>query len=609
MSIKPSMHISQVTPEHVFPKDNPSADDLRRQNALLAIANGTVQLGDGTFAKYALHGLSSDIRATSKMLDCISTILTVANPPFDTAVIGRTDPDGATIVCASNESRERGQAQTVICKVPIDPVEGKRLLDKWSTISELLESESFSTHVSQVGSIMAYIWSLDMPQRLDEGGPVPYDIPRRFALFMTRRTRSRIVARIHHAKNTWGDWPFKIMRTWYETYGRYVTPFTVRFATIQPALVNTLARHNLQPEPDQPKCRNLSSSNILNWMDVLQELIDEILEAFGDTTVAASKEQTIRAHSAIAQLNWLLRSTLHKALREHGVSVPLMTAHRGCLKREELANRRGDVERGERFQGHATDTEDLDHAAAFRWQSPEDGVNHLWRYLEAIVAWFRAPVALVEHKATFRKLNVFIVDSVPGVDIRVEDVQDFFERYESVLTKTTAAADESEWKIILDNLDTVKANCHLHPEHHDPDVAASEHINRISTIHPEATLMVLAWACYKGVVGMVSLDSDVELNDVFPLGGEIVIGTSRQCCWLCYDIQAALSDFDRYERRVLFRLPGTHPTILPWLPPPGLPDQELRITRNRLFEILHQRLCLPEMGDGLLRSVLHLDEM
>ncbi|KAJ2992567.1 hypothetical protein NUW54_g7902 [Trametes sanguinea] len=197
---------------------------------------------------------------------------------------------------------------------------------------------------------------------------------------------------------------------------------------------------------------------------------------------------------------------------------------------------------------------------------------------------------------------------VPGVEIGVEDARDFFRRYEAVLSETTAVANEEKWKRITDNLDVVKAKFNLHKGSPVPDEVISERLKKICTIHPEAALMPLAYAHCHGMDGTVPIDSDVDLDALIPAEGNVFLGASRPCCWSCFDLKERLASERLIDGRIYFVFPGTHATILPCMPPPGVPEGELAWTWDKLFYILHRRICAPKLGRGLLH-LLEVDKV
>ncbi|KAI9056358.1 hypothetical protein FKP32DRAFT_1456364 [Trametes sanguinea] len=253
--------------------------------------------------------------------------------------------------------------------------------------------------------------------------------------------------------------------------------------------------------------------------------------------------------------------------------------------------------------------DDSDYAASLRWQREKSSpVEHLFQYLETIVCWFKAPLALMLNKATIPKLDVFTLNMAPGVEIGVEDARDFFRRYEAVLSETTAVANEVKWKRITDNLDVIKANFDLQNGSPVPDEVISERLKKICTIHPEAALMPLAYAHCQGEDGTVPIDSDVDLDALFPAEGNVFLGASRPCCWPCFDLKVRLASERLIDGRIYFVFPGTHATILPCMPPLGVPESELAGIRDELFYILHRRICAPKLGRGLLH-LLEDDEV
>ncbi|KAI9056345.1 hypothetical protein FKP32DRAFT_1454184 [Trametes sanguinea] len=314
--------VSTITAHDVFPREVQTADDIRRDIALLTIANLEVTKSLTCSAKSAVKNLSSDMRIKSAMLSDISTLLTIGLPTSVNAVTGRIDPDGVTIVCASSEPERRvtGQARTVVRKVAVDPLEGKRLLYNWESLPDLPMDSSFDTHVAQVGSILAYVWGLEPSERFVPS--VGAQLLNRFNLFITGRARHRILARVKYAHELWGSSPFRVMRTWYENNLHAVHPLIVKFRAVEGKFVSMLAAKNIHPEPGQPKHYMLSSSNILAWMDILEDVLNSIKEAFEQADAPI-----IHAALAILQLDNILKSDLSVVLQKHGVHTALRSAY------------------------------------------------------------------------------------------------------------------------------------------------------------------------------------------------------------------------------------------------------------------------------------------
>ncbi|KAI9056353.1 hypothetical protein FKP32DRAFT_1455822 [Trametes sanguinea] len=335
-----------VTADNLFHRVNQTADDLHRDIALLTFANAKLRTGDAYHARYALKDLSSDMRAKSAMLTGISTLLTTGRRATANAVTGRIDPDCVTLLCSANEGIVSDQSQTVIRKIPVDPAEGERLLSSWWDIPDV--PECFNTHASQVASILAYIWG---PGK----GHSKEDIYLRFICFLLRRARSKIVERINYARTIWDGCPFQMLRSWYETHMDTVPSSTVEFPHLQAALIDLLAANGLHPEPDKSNHYNLSSSNILNWVHVLEKAVSDIEEAFGDTAVAPSYQQTLRANTAMKTLHALLLSNLGSVLQEHESCILMIKGYKGCGEFQQiiferigeavLQSRRGDLQR------------------------------------------------------------------------------------------------------------------------------------------------------------------------------------------------------------------------------------------------------------------------
>ncbi|OSC99743.1 hypothetical protein PYCCODRAFT_1479701 [Trametes coccinea BRFM310] len=615
MPTEPTAHDLTVTADRCFPRSVQTMDDLRRDIALLTLINTTFR-GENkvSYAKSAFDSLSSDMRTKSAILDSISTLLASAGRATANAVTGQINSYCINLLCAYSEESALDTAETVIGEVPIDPVAGGRLLQSWWDIPELPKAECFGTHASQIGSILAYIWSRG-DVRMDDNR----DIYTAFSCFIARRARSVIVGRINYVKSIWDDCPFKTMRTWYKANEDAVPSSNVQFPYIQCTLADLLADHGLQPEADQSTNYELSSSNILSWLHVLEKTVNDISQAFGDTKIAPSREQTLRAHTAIQNLHTLLRSNLGDVLSKHDVRMILKSKYRGCDGLEQSIFGSGiseAVREGSStpscsldpgvLRGPAAlvqDGQDVEEHVSFDWQPErcENAVQHLFRCLATIPAWHRAIITILPSKAMPSRLCLFTFRHASNVDIGAKDASVFFRQYEPSLFERVSTADAWQLEAVKKRLNAVKKRFHLEVEQEDQGHIASRQVGRFSTVHPEAALMALAWAYSRGAAQSVSLESDVKLDAVLPTAGTVLIGISRQCCWCCDALRERLvepsrglgANVDADHWQLSLVLSGSHSLILPWLPPAGVPEGVLLSLREALFQTLDRWLYWP----------------
>ncbi|KAL7284597.1 hypothetical protein ACG7TL_001891 [Trametes sanguinea] len=212
--------IPKISVEDVFQREIQILNDLRRDIFLLTIANTECKIGETHSSKSAMEDImSSDERAKSTVLGHTSTLLGARHPESNgpsaldyNAVSGRIEPHGATIVCSFTEMNPSESAETVLRSAVVNADEGKRMLENWSTIEDPSKDQFVDVHVSQVASILAHAWRLDRSQRFQG------DLCPRFQLFMIRRARFKIVARIDNLVNLWGGCPIEIMQDWYKTH-------------------------------------------------------------------------------------------------------------------------------------------------------------------------------------------------------------------------------------------------------------------------------------------------------------------------------------------------------------------------------------------------------
>ncbi|KAI9056326.1 hypothetical protein FKP32DRAFT_1689688, partial [Trametes sanguinea] len=536
--------VSTITAHDVFPRDVQTADDLRRDIALLTIANLEVRKSLTCSAKSAVKNLSSDMRIKSAMLSDISTLLTIGLPTSVNAVTGRTRP-----------------------RWPMD--------------------SSFDTHVAQVGSILAYVWGLEPSERFVPS--VGAQLLNRFNLFITGRARHRILARVKYAHELWGSSPFRVMRTWYENNLHAGHPLIVKFRAVEGKFVSMLAAKNIHPEPGQPKHYMLSSSNILAWMDILEDVLNSIKEAFEQADAPI-----IHAALAILQLSNILNSDLSVVLQKHGVHTALRSAYptflsiRGRRKANEESAAHPDHDAQQPAGSGKVDPDDY---ASFQIEVGENPVQYLFRFLGTIVAWQRAVMSLLNIKAAVSQLNVFNVTHAPCGVVTLNHAREFLDRYESVLRERLTYGGDDYWDTIAHRLDRVARTLHLQSRDEQSTVPCEPLVDQCA-IHPESILMVLARMCNEGSTAMDTLESDVRIDALFPLDDSVVIGASTECCWCCDTLRTSLEAYDPGNGQLSFVLPGTHGIISPWSPPQGVPESILLQIRQELFRTLHRRICM-----------------
>ncbi|KAJ2993698.1 hypothetical protein NUW54_g7677 [Trametes sanguinea] len=477
--------VSTITAHDVFPRDVQTADDIRQDIALLTIATLEVSKSLNCSAKSAVKNLSSDMRMKSAMLDHISTMLTIGLPTTVNTV---------------------------------DPLEGKRLLDNWESLPDLPMDTSFETHVAQVGtrSILAYAWGLAPSERFTPS--VRAHILAHVNFFITGRARHRILARVKYAHKLWGNSPFRVMRTWYESNLHAVHPLIVKFHHVGGTFASMLAAKNIHPEPDQPKHYMLSSSNVLAWMDILEDVLNNIIEAFEKADAPPSRIQIIEAALAILNLVHILNSDLSVVLQKHDLHTALRRARPSFLW---IHGRRKANEESAAHSDHGAQQPagsgkvDPDDYASFQIEAGENTVQYLFRSLGTIVAWQRAVLSLLNIKATVSQLNVFNVTHAPCGVVTLNHAREFLHRYETVLRERLTYGGDGYWKVIANRLDAVAKTLHL-PSRDEQSTDPCEPLMDQCAVHPESVLMVLARMCNEGSTAMDTLESDVRIDTLFP---------------------------------------------------------------------------------------------
>ncbi|OSC99697.1 hypothetical protein PYCCODRAFT_804538 [Trametes coccinea BRFM310] len=553
--------------------------------------------------------MSSDERAKSTVLGHISTLLGARHPESNgpsaldyNAVSGRIEPHGATIVCSFTEMNPSESAETVLRSAVVNADEGKRMLENWSTIEDPSKDQFVDVHISQVASILAHAWRLDRSQRFQG------DLCPRFQLFMIRRARFKIVARIDNLVNLWGGCPIEIMQDWYKTHPDVVQESTVRFPRLarRADLPTLLNEHSLQPLPNRPDDYPLSSRNIQSWLEALKDPLTRIVEALGDTSAPPSAEQTKLAQMSIIHLHCFLRSNLCQVLQMHGVGEALLYAYEDpdkgvkaskakkarkatqelefrtsqhaqsvdageAVQKAERTTEAENVEKAEQGGKSSEDSidqepalpayidDDSDDDASSHIEEDEDAVQHLFRSLQTIIAWNAAIGSLMNTKGVFSELNVFLLKNLPRIDVTLADIDKPISRYETLLREGLRANYEGaaygeRLGVITARMNDVKRRLRLNEKNVQQGEGTLKWVRDRCRVHAEAALMSLAWSYSEGATQVVD---GVDFDTLFPQEGSVIIGVSEKCCWCCHALRQSL------EGRISFVLPGTHAVILP----------------------------------------------
>ncbi len=127
--------------------------------------------------------------------------------------------------------------------------------------------------------------------------------------------------------------------------------------------------------------------------------------------------------------------------------------------------------------------------------------------------------------------------------------------------------------------------------------------------HAEAILMALACSSLSGTVSFEGLDSeDAAIPSIFRVSTtpvslstrhsadmflhwqttRIPVGVSKQCCFCCHKLAELLKR--RAGLDCVLPGQGTHSTIVPWIPPAGLPPDVLVELREILLRVLHNTI-------------------
>ncbi|KAI9056346.1 hypothetical protein FKP32DRAFT_1454649 [Trametes sanguinea] len=428
-----------------------------------------------------------------------------------------------------------GQPRTTIRSVQnISAARGKSLLSQWWTFPDLDKNDFFQQHVSDLGSILAYLWGRD-PSQEQTDLHSEYTLAVDFLCFITRRARSKIVARINNAANLWGgESPIDILhKASGDSESDVLTCDIVKFKDRVPtSLAEALKKQKLFPNSDNPKHYAISDSNIGNWMNLFNSILKSIKDAFKDTikTVPPSRDETIEAVSNIQDLGHLLRSNLRSVLNHDGYGHIVRKLQGRRVPREDTGHR--NKKDGE---GQEVDDDDLlEHLEEVDLTE----VEHVFHYYETVTAWDTAIRSVFRHEGVLQQLKIFTVTNLPKFNVNLDRLEQAMTTYSSLLhsrsPSVTAETDASDLVTIINQrLDTIRENTFMVEDSKESKLTPQMALKKFrmnAKVHAETSLMGLAWMHRQGMLS--EINSDADLNAVFP-DGAIPLGVSKKCCWCC----------------------------------------------------------------------------
>ncbi|RPD71382.1 hypothetical protein L226DRAFT_537955, partial [Lentinus tigrinus ALCF2SS1-7] len=101
--------------------------------------------------------------------------------------------------------------------------------------------------------------------------------------------------------------------------------------------------------------------------------------------------------------------------------------------------------------------------------------------------------------------------------------------------------------------------------------------------HAEATIMGLAYANRDGTATTdPAAKSASTLQSIFQ-ANPVPVGVTKKCCFCCHKLASLLKEHAGLDTV----LPDTHSTILPWIPPAGIPSEVLVELRLALLRVMY----------------------
>ncbi|KAH9930468.1 uncharacterized protein BXZ73DRAFT_101841 [Epithele typhae] len=345
-------------------------------------------------------------------------------------------------------------------------------------------------------------------------------------------------------------------------------------------------------DPSRPAASDYDSypvtrENAASWAQLLWNSVDTM-----ERVLKAVKEETVTAQLFLdfERAMWLLKYLVGSGVLEHIVA--------GSIKEElnrarkiKYSNLEGliygknqhSTSAGQTFgQGDDVTASDFESALELEQEVAEafsddgEGEDPLVRHLKAlvipddIVDIFMTLSSPVDHP---RVEAVLVNDGylAPLDDASGPFIDSLRKDIEAVLKREGFDIESAKLQQVLDD--------------------AVERVNTAS-VHAESALMARALSVHENPDSATpSAELSKEASDLVKEvleNEEIAIGVGKRSCFCCDLLSQLIAH--RGSTNLDFVLPGTHPTIFPWHPPPGLSTDILQAIKDRLIEAMKEVL-------------------
>ncbi|TFK81515.1 hypothetical protein K466DRAFT_667065 [Polyporus arcularius HHB13444] len=430
----------------------------------------------------------------------------------------------------------------------------------------------FSQHVSDVFSILKYLFSPTRGTSSSSPGTARIYRTTAFALFISRRCYRTLRARVLQGTRIWSRHPLELIHDWYTAEPRELA--AAQFA-LNPSLRPLLAVHDIHPDaPSEskegtPLAYTISTDSAEKWVRMLRTFLDGMLDAY-----RAEAAWTTDTAQDLYEMLLVLHNALAVGIVHHLISGPTGLAEHLDSKRLARPAEHHPLE--DAILNPSPDTAATSGSASGEDQDqdegPDDPTMSVTRYLQTLCIAYEAAdfyTSYGQRMASQRmQLQAYTISCKPSIpDVTAATVREFANRFVDRFPFPDTTVDAA--------LETLAAS--LEKKSFD----AAE--------HPEAVLMALACSSMSGTVAVEGVDSeDVAIQFMFRTT-RVPVGVSEKCCFCCHELAELL----KRRAGVDCVLPGqgTHPTVIfPWIPPPGLPPEVLVELRLIFLRVLHSTI-------------------
>ncbi|TFK78997.1 hypothetical protein K466DRAFT_668265 [Polyporus arcularius HHB13444] len=397
----------------------------------------------------------------------------------------------------------------------------------------------------------------------------------RSLLFISRRCYRTLRSRVLQGTCLWSRHPLELIHEWYTAEPRELAASQF---SLNPSLRPLLAVHDIHPDPpSETESKELegklsytiSTDSAGKWVCMLRKFLEGMLDAY-----RAEAAWTTDSAQDLYEMLLVLHNALAVGIVHHLITGPTGIAEHLDSKRYARPAEHHPLEDAI-LNSYGPDIAAPSASAAGEDEGgderPDDPTMSVTRYLHTLCIAYEAANFYTSYGQRMAsqpmQLQAYTISCIPTVpDVTAATVCEFASRFVDRFPFPDTTVDAAFETLVVS----------LEKKAFD----AAE--------HAEAVLMSLACSSLSGTVAVEGIDSeDAAIQSIFRTT-RVPVGVSEKCCFCCHKLASLLKQ--RAGLECVLPGQGTHSTIVPWIPPPGLSPDVLVELRVILLRVLHSTI-------------------